>query len=253
MFGWFRARCPVDAAAKAWIESRLRWLTDEFELHLNDPPVILPTAQFFPQRYDGSDVSIRVLFDQVCGYMHVVPQLVHLDIFTPKPTPLWLVNEVGHAVPTEAAGTYQEATRKYIVRLNEDQLGEALDLVGTMAHELAHVRLLGESRISRDVFDNELLTDLTTVFFGFGVFRANAPSASVGQMSLWPGTQLKRPEYMSLPMYGYALAHVAWWQGEPSPAWARHLNGHARAEFKASLRYLRETKDSTLCPPWEKG
>jgi hypothetical protein len=38
-----------------------------------------------------------------------------------------------------------------------------------MAHEIAHVRLLGEDRIPRDQWDNELLNDLTVIFHRPGI------------------------------------------------------------------------------------
>jgi hypothetical protein len=43
-----------------------------------------------------------------------------------------------------------------------------------VAHELARVRLLGEQRINTDCGDQEQLTDLATVFFGLGIFTADA-------------------------------------------------------------------------------
>jgi len=51
---------------------------------------------------------------------------------------------------------------------------------------------------------------------------------------------------MSLPMYAYALAHLAWFREERAPAWARHLNWSARPEFKQALRFLLETGDRCL-------
>ena len=55
MFGWFKPTCPCDPAAKQWVENRLRWLTRQFGLGiLLERPVILPTAEFFPDPWDGS-------------------------------------------------------------------------------------------------------------------------------------------------------------------------------------------------------
>ncbi len=31
MFGWFRATCPLDPQAKAWVERSLEWLSEQFE------------------------------------------------------------------------------------------------------------------------------------------------------------------------------------------------------------------------------
>ncbi len=233
MFEWlFPSSCPCDRAAKAWIEGRLQWLSGEFDDHaFNGRRVVLPTQEFFPDRFDGSERSVRELLDRVCGYMDVAPDLVEVSLFS-NAQRIWLVNESGQYLP-QTAGTYQKVEDKFNIRLDESDLGNPMGLVGTMAHELAHVRLLGENRLSRDEFDNELLTDLTTVFFGLGIFLANSPRAWTSRCTKWPGTDLIKPEYMSRPMYGYALAHLAWFQGETKPAWARHLHINCAARLQA--------------------
>jgi hypothetical protein len=113
------------------------------------------------------------LLDRVCGYMGVVPDLVAL-MFVADAGKVWLVNGSGDFLP-HAAGTYQEGERKFLIKIDKSGLGDPMGLVGTMAHELAHVLLLGEGRVMSDVYDNELLTDLTVVFHGLGIFLANTP------------------------------------------------------------------------------
>jgi hypothetical protein len=248
MFGWFKASCPVDPAAKEWIEERLQWLSEEFESSaFTDKPVILPTAEFFPDPYDASKPSVRRLLDRVCEYMGVAPSLVSVKKFN-APQNIWLVNESGQAMWSAAGGTYEEGKRKFIISLNSAELHEPMALVGTLAHELAHARLLGEGRVSNDIFDNELLTDLTVVFHGLGTFLANSPRNWDSDYSEWPGTTLKKPEYMTPPMFGYALAHLAWHRGETSPEWTKHLHLSARANLKQGLRFLQHTGDSRFRP-----
>jgi hypothetical protein len=54
MFGWFRPECPCDPAAKAWVEQRLAWLSGEFDdSAFSGRPVVLPTADVFPDPCDG--------------------------------------------------------------------------------------------------------------------------------------------------------------------------------------------------------
>lgn len=96
--------------------------------------------------------------------------------------------------------------------------------------------------------DNELLTDLTGVFHGFGIFVSNMPHKVTGKLSYWPGTQLRRSEYLSEPMIGYALAHIAWFRDEERPEWSRHLRWAPHGVFKQGLRYLQETGDSSFQP-----
>jgi hypothetical protein len=53
---------------------------------------------------------------------------------------------------------------------------------------------------------------------------------------------------MSPPMFGWALAHLAWFRGESKPAWADHLTSSARSNFDQGLRYLITTGDSAYRP-----
>jgi hypothetical protein len=250
MFGWlFQPACPCDPAAKRWVEDRLQWLSRQFGLHiLLERPIILPTDEFFPDPYDGSPKTVRQMFRRVCTYMETDPDSVELELFTDQ-TP----GSVMALDPTRgfAAGTWQAGEgpwRKGTIRIERSALDRPADLIGTMAHELAHQRLLGERRAEADAYDNELLTDLTAVYHGFGVFLANNPRKSTGELSYWPGTSLRRPEYISEPMLGYALAHIAWFRDESPPAWTKALRWAPRAVFKQGLRYLQETAGSAFRP-----
>ena len=72
MFGWFRPSCPVDRAAKVWIEERLEWLTREFpENAFSGEPIILPTPEFFPDRYDQSEEGARKLLDAQLSFVTI--------------------------------------------------------------------------------------------------------------------------------------------------------------------------------------
>ncbi len=247
MFGWFEPTCPVDPRAKRWIEERLDWLSDEFGLDVfTRRAVILPLEEFFPEPYNGSYNTVRTLLDRVCGYMDADPGRVELQIFDDRKQE-WLVNEKGQYIP-KAAGVYDEQYERVILHFAHSQLSEPMDLVGTMAHELAHLRLLGERRIDPEIFDNELLTDLTVVFHGLGIFLANKPRAWHSLLTTWPDSNDKRSEYMTQPMFGYALAHAAWFRGEQKPQWMKALRHDARTCFKQGVRYLFETRDSKFRP-----
>lgn len=248
MFGWFKPQCPVDAEAKRWIESRLGWLSEQFghEAFIRRD-LILPTREFFPDPMDGTFASVRNLLDQVCRYMDVDPVRVKLELFKNKNN-LWLVDDDGKYLPTGAAGLYDERRDKTVIHIETTDIWNLPDLVGTMAHELSHLRLMGERRLTGHEYDNELLTDLTAVFLGFGIFLGNSPRNWDSQYSVWPGTTLKRPEYMTLPMYAYAMAHAAWFRGERRPSWYPFLSFDLKPNFKQALRYLMETQDSSFAP-----
>lgn len=80
--------------------------------------------------------------------------------------------------PTIAAGTFEmveeEGEWLAVLRYDADLLKEPARLVGTLAHELAHYRLAYSSHsFPGGEAMHELLTDLTAVAMGFGLFLAN--------------------------------------------------------------------------------
>ena len=209
-------------------------------------PIVLPTPEFFPDKYDESDFAVRLMLERVCHYMQINPRFVTHESSGDIDRFLFINN---HGAVSQAAGLYYEQGFKTRILLHQTQLEVPMHLVGTLAHELAHRLLLGDKRIERDAYDHELLTDLTTVFFGMGLFLANAARGWPSQSDCWPDSNVARPEYMTMPMHAYALAHLAWFRNERKPAWASHLNHHIRPAFRQSLRFLWKTGDSRFKPP----
>jgi hypothetical protein len=205
-------------------------------------PTVLPTEEFFPDPYDGSETAARVMLDRVCGWMGADPNTVKLQFYSNN-RQFSITNESGRDVGV-AGGTYHNSGSGFVIRLDRSKLDQPMSLVATMSHELAHVRLLGEDRIRSSQWDNELLTDLTVIFHGLGIFRANHPAYWHEHAGTWPDTDIPRPEYMTLPMLGYALAYRSWLREELPVKWDRHIKPASRAEFKQACRFLcRVTRD----------
>ncbi|MEM7229864.1 MAG: hypothetical protein AAF432_13720 [Planctomycetota bacterium] len=240
-------KCPVDTPTRVWIEEALVWLArqfgdDQFFAH----KIVAPNNDTFPVDDVTGRRSIESIFQSVCALMGVDRAHILLQEIDDAP-PLHLVNDDGLAVPTAPAGLYEEHAQGYTIHISRAELIDTLGLIGTLSHEVAHFCLRGEGRIEADtLFCEELLTDLTTVYFGFGVIRAASPREWQSDYSTWPGTDVVRPEYMSIPMYGYALAVLAWLHDDASPGWSRMVRGDVGKYFKPSLRYLGRTNDSGL-------
>jgi hypothetical protein len=234
MFGWFRPRCPVPTPEQLWIDQRMSWLAQTFGPRaLREAQVVLPTPEFFPGPYHGTEDDLRRFFRRVCRYMGVDPNRLDVGLFTPP-----------HPAAPEALGVYVPGKRERAL-LADTQLDDPVAAVATLAHEVAHALLLGDNRLRGDEEDHEYVTDLLTVFLGLGVFGSNSVMREAHETSgRWHSWSINRQGYLSEREYGYACALFAWARGEEAPAWAGHLRPNVRAVFKQSLAYLRKTGDT---------
>src|ERR1043165_8612591 len=74
--------CPISLPEKEWLENRMAWLGDVFGRdEMVNAKVILPTEEFFPHQFNGSEGDARVLLDAVCGFMGAAPENVELAFF----------------------------------------------------------------------------------------------------------------------------------------------------------------------------
>jgi len=232
MLGWLTGSsdCPVDEPTRTWIETRFLWLVNEFGTDpIRNVPVLLPTPDFFPDPYDGSPDAARLMFDRVAGYMRIDPNTLALSFY-----------EERSGAEERALGLYlADSEGCFQIAIESGGLAEPLVLVKTMAHELGHVHLLGHGRLTQDDTDHEPLTDLLLVAFGFGVIAGNAVVVESHQQVLNTyAYQIQRSGYLTMPMFGYALALFARIRKEPNPPWARQLRPDVRQAFLAGERYL---------------
>jgi hypothetical protein len=246
----FNPRCPVKERERTWIEESIEWLRREFGVAPLNVPVILPTSEYFPPPFAGSDADVRALVRSVARYMGVqadVDVQFSEDLDEAENFRRLFPGGMGTFRSSGAAGAYTDADEDglHVVTIDRSNVGEPARLLAVIAHELAHVRLFGERRMSPDRQDHEPLTDLATVYLGMGIFTANA-AFSFGRIS-WSviepagGWQSRRLGYMTEQMFGYALARYAVYRGELDPAWARYLDTNPRVYMKQGVRYLRHT------------
>jgi tetratricopeptide (TPR) repeat protein len=250
MFGWFRrAECPISPEDERWIDHRMAWLVEQFgKARLHETQVILPTPEFFPEPFDGTEEDALVLLHRVCTYMGIDPDRVELQLYSEGQRE----TRGPHVVDLESgtAGLYEERDQSIVVWLETRQLEDPARVVATLAHELAHVHLLGDRRVSREAVDMEPLTDLATVFLGMGVFTANTILNEAhwhsGQLSYW---QMGRHGYLTAPLLGYALALWADYRDDLKTRWARRLRLDVREPFQQALRYFSRSEKSPVVKP----
>jgi hypothetical protein len=234
----FRAK-PVLTPEKAqWLESSFDFLGSLFgEDWVVNAPLVLPNAEFFPREYEATEEWGTYAFDRVRELMRVPEDGLFLE-FTPDPADelrdagVQLTGRTSGALGLHQSLQSDEGAGAHITIL-KSLLKEPEKMVATMSHELAHVLLLGGGKITRDHPRMEPLTDLMTVFSGFGIFTANAAFEYRSGMRGW---RVSRAGYLTEQEFGYALALFALRRAETKPKWSRELKKNVRVAMESTLR-----------------
>lgn len=227
----FRASCPVEPHERDWIERMIHWCEAEFGAPALRKTPLLPTPEFFPGLGTDSLTDVEIVVRVVREHLEIAPERISVEVFddSSPQLPKTAGSRKG------AAGHYHREGGVGIIAIGRSQTRDSMALVATVAHELAHERLLGENHPAADEADHEPLTDLATVFFGLGIFTANSSFTYKQDSWSW---RTRRLGYITEPMFGYALAYYAWLRDETAPPWARHLDTNPRSYFRQGLRYL---------------
>ncbi|GAA1855911.1 hypothetical protein [Actinomadura bangladeshensis] len=264
---WGRATstdCPVGVPQQAWIEASLAWFVREFGRERAARNVVLPGPDLPSAAYTGTPEQVGALVSRVCGLMGVDPAGITVELFG-------RAGEDAAATRKErrTVGHYSVRNGRTVIGLDVTEASDAAYLIAVIAHELCHVRLLGEGRISADRKDHERLTDLLTVYFGFGVFTTNAAlrfGEAARGFSVQPLGELdertlnaarndgfSRLGYLTEREFGYAMACHAWLRREAEPAWAGHLDPGPRAFLWEGLAYLDRVAEPGVLPTRRTG
>lgn len=240
-------RFPVDDQTCQWVNSNFdyfRKMVGE-DCFINIKP-ILPTNDHFPHNFDGSYESALSITKTVCEFMDVDPNQINLynfrdqreDIQNSLQENMVAWSSEGHS---SAAGLYSENvdSEKINIGLKKNSLSDPIPLIATISHEISHYILLKLWKFPRDNPDMEPVTDLLTIFFGFGIFTANsAIQFSQFQDFQKQGWSIQRHGYLDLETIGYSIAKWIKLRDEINPDWIKYLCTDAKTYCKQSLKRL---------------
>lgn len=131
-------------------------------------PLVLAEARYFPDRVERRARGVAVLLRRLLAYAGLEPKRLDIEIYgSAERDPHVKLDEHG----TQAAAWFMDiAEGVYRFGVCETELGDEQALIGTLGHEVAHAYRAhhGLTVVTRET--EEQLTDLTTVYLGFGVF-----------------------------------------------------------------------------------
>jgi hypothetical protein len=246
-------KCHVTPEERAWVEGRMLWLGKQFGSEPIRRTPLDPTSELLPRKWDASYAAGADLFERLCSFMLVDRASIQLDFYSSSESDEKGSDAAGERHSSGPAGLYvhqqteEQGRQKCLIALQEENLKYPDRLAATICHELAHALLLGSGRLSPDEQDGEYLTDLLTVYFGAGIFTANAAF----QFGQWQshshhGWRASRQGYLSEPLYGYALAAFSWYRGDLKAEWRKCLRQNIEYYFSDSMHFLTTTSDTGL-------
>ena len=213
MFWKRKPQWPITIEDRNWIDQNLEFLMEVLGTgHFKALRTILPTKDFFDRKFEGNESDAHFVFSVVSRIMDIEEGKVTLAFFSDGPVEkedgtILTTPEEENGLWSGAAGWYQRGNGETTIAIERRKLANTTALIATIAHELAHEILLGENRISEN---DEHLTDLVAIVYGFGIFLGNAHfnfnSFSDGNMSGW---QMNQQGYMPEQAIAYAMARLS--------------------------------------------
>lgn len=249
VFGLSKPKCPVSLEQKQWIDDSFIRLAGLVGVdRLLQATVVLPTANHFPDPYDGTEIALQRMFHRVATQMQVNPADVDVTLFASGDDMAQNLLPFYSASTSGAAGLYHHAPAdKSHISINETELKDPMALVAVLAHELGHIILLRPGLVERDDPNMEPLNDLLTVFLGFGIFTANSAFRFEQHTDYQTqGWSARRLGYLSEEQFGYALARFAFERGERKPAWTSFLSTNIASYLRRSADWLADKREPRL-------
>ena len=246
MFWNKKKKLPITEEDKVWIDEDLNWLRTEFgEEHFMEIKTITPTKDFYNRNFDGTKKDAEFILERTMELMSIKNIDIKLEFFSDG----IVKSENGTILTTpadingkweSAAGTYEINEKEVIIAIETEQLKDPISLIATMSHELSHQILLGENRIEEN---DEYLTDLTAITYGFGIFIGNS-RFSFSQFSTNEGFGWKSSNQGYLPeqIIAYYMALLSKERNEKIE-YSKFLKPTIKKYFEKSYEYL--TKDKT--------
>lgn len=250
MFDFFKNRknnCPVIEDTRLWLENSLIWLINQFgEDKIKTIPTLIPYESFAGSTSSNEQITFDLL-DIVCKQMDTNPEKIKLYFYNEQL--LEIRNDLGYTLYGQqyedqnySSGLYgdKDAEGYYTIAIEKSILNQYDQVIATLAHEVAHIKILGEGRLKEN---DEYLTDLVTVFFGLGIFNANT---SFQQKNSAEGWSYSKQGYLSQQEWGYALALYAYIRQEKNPEWIKFLTPNLQSDYKKSEAYIYDNTDKVL-------
>lgn len=207
-------------------------------------PLLTPNDRCFPDRWSPDERGARILIKRLFAHALLSPLDAAVALYIPETQADPFAHLTGQVTHRGAAAWYA-GTHEGIAHFAIDvrQLRDPVGVVGILCHEVAHAWRNHQGIVEEDRSQEELLTDLTTLYLGFGILSANASyryHQSGQQVGALAYTEWSHHRTGYIPFQGmcFLLAAQALLCEIPAKTVAGWLGTTQRASFLAAYEQL---------------
>jgi hypothetical protein len=238
---------PITENDKEWIEHSLLVLAEMFTPEFFRSLVtITPDKHYFDRNFTGTEEDVHFILETVASIMNIKPWEIQLMFFSEQPTRF--SEGVSATPPEKLKGRWKSSDGELVdkgfghkeIWIELGQMNDPISLIATISTELAKYKLMDEYAVKDDI---NILSDLTSIIFGFGIFKGN----SYFKFAQWTGTthqgwQMQKRGGLPEPIIAYVMAWLAHYRREDI-SWQHYLNKTMKNYFEKSYKYIKQNKD----------
>lgn len=247
--GLFGPKLPIEADELEWQLAMFKWLIQSFSNadFLAVTPTIPPDEGLFPVPAGTRERRAAAYFDHVRRMAGMEQWPCRLEAGEDdRPRQITPGIALVHESPSRPLGTFSaepdgEDQLGIVIRYHPRLVDDPSALIATFAHELAHYLIHDRAEAPPGGWElDELATDLTAVYLGFGVFLANSAKqfeafTSFDQM----GWQTRRSGYLSEGALVTAIViRERLGKRDPKQSAGPHLKRYLGADLKQADAWL---------------
>jgi len=238
----------IDVDDVEWQLGAWAWLLDNLGgvSALKTFPSKYPRHADFPRSGLSGREHVAFVLAQICSMLGMDAAAFELHEQEPDIDP-----NVGHLAvvknaPQDPAGTYSSDRNRQVITYKPSIVRDLEQLIAVLIHELCHSILFAIPMRPPDWAENEeFVTDLATVFFGFGIFGGNSSFQFAQFRDDASGTQgwsTRRLGYLTQNEWGFALAVRAMLTGEDASPIKQYAGDGLHTNFEKNYKYLSKNR-----------
>lgn len=209
----------MEQVNKKWIDNKMKMLSSRLGIFKINPTEFYfePTKEIYKKLSSGEEKDLQYVSLKIANHLGII----HIPV---------VKYDWGLKMEPEVAGQAKITNISRDIQIPFFYVGKQYALGSILAHEITHTFLIPNGIILDDINENEMFTDLSTVFLGLGKLFLNGLINKMGQHS---SVEYKLG-YLPVDLVAYCYKKVAEYRGINDTIAMRNLLPEAKDMIKSA-------------------